>query len=401
MMDVVSPITDEELRLIACDLESDRTERKEALTDRGKVAQAVCASANDLPGHGLPGYVLVGVNDDGQPTGLPITDPLLLNLGGLREDGNILPLPSMTVSKRVLEGIEIALVEVMPSNTPPVRYKGTPWIRIGPRRAVATPEEETRLAERRRAADLPFDARPLLSASISDLDLDLFEWTYLPSALAPEVLAANERSIGHQLAALRFTASDGVPTVAGIITVGNDPTSFVPGAFVQFLRVDGPAITDQVIANHRIARPLPELLHELDELLRINVSTSVDLTSGPVERRQPDYPLVALQQLTRNALMHRTYETSMAPVRITWLSDRVEIQNPGGPFGQVTAENFGEPGVTDYRNPTIAEAMRQLGYVQRFGVGIATARKVLAENGNAEPRFQVEPTYVSVTIRRA
>jgi ATP-dependent DNA helicase RecG len=91
----------------------------------------------------------------------------------------------------------------------------------------------------------------------------------------------------------------------------------------------------------------------------------------------------------------------MAPVRITWLSDRVEIQNPGGPFGQVTAENFGEPGVTDYRNPTIAEAMRQLGYVQRFGVGIATARKVLAENGNAEPRFQVEPTYVSVTIRRA
>jgi ATP-dependent DNA helicase RecG len=142
-------------------------------------------------------------------------------------------------------------------------------------------------------------------------------------------------------------------------------------------------------------------LHELDELLRINVSTSVDLTSGPVERRQPDYPLVALEQLTRNALMHRTYETSMAPVRITWLSDRVEIQNPGGPFGQVTAENFGEPGVTDYRNPTIAEAMRQLGYVQRFGVGIATARKVLAENGNAEPRFQVEPTYVSVTIRRA
>lgn len=68
------------------------------------------------------------------------------------------------------------------------------------------------------------------------------------------------------------------------------------------------------------------------------------------------------------------------------------------PFGQVTIENFGRPGVADYRNPTIAEAMRQLGYVQRFGVGIATARKALAENGNPELEFHVEPTYVSVTV---
>lgn len=399
MIQDVSPITEQELKQIARDLESDRVERKEALSDRDKVAQAVCAFANDLPGHRLPGYVLVGVGDRGRPSGLPITDRLLLNLADLRDDGNILPLPSMTVGKRLLEGSEIALVEVMPSSVPPVRYKGAPWIRVGPRRAIATSEEEARLAERRRSSDLPFDARPLPSASVADLDLDLFQRTYLPSALAPEVLAANERTLDHQLAALRLATPEGVPTVAGMVTVGCDPVSFVPGAFVQFLRFDGPVVTDQVIADHRIARPLPDLLHELDELLRINIRTAVDLTSGPVERRYPDYPLVALQQLTRNALMHRTYETSTAPVRITWLSDRVEIQNPGGPFGQVTVENFGEPGVTDYRNPTIAEAMRQLGYVQRFGVGIAIARKSLSENGNPELRFQVEPTYVSATIR--
>jgi ATP-dependent DNA helicase RecG len=96
--------------------------------------------------------------------------------------------------------------------------------------------------------------------------------------------------------------------------------------------------------------------------------------------------------------MHRTYETSTAPVRITWLSGRVEIQNPGGPFGQVTVENFGRPGITDYRNPTVAEVMRQLGYVQRFGIGIATAQRALSENGNPQARFQVEPTYISVAI---
>jgi len=370
------------------------------MSDRDKVAQAVCAFANDLPGHCAPGYVLVGVNDAGSPSGLPITDQLLLSLADLRDEGNVLPRPSLTVSKRILDDTEIALIEVMPSSVPPVRYKGVPWIRVGPRRAIATPEDEARLAERRRAADLPFDARPLPSASAADLDLDLFERTYLPSALAPEVLAANERTLDHQLAALRFATLQGDPTVAGMVTVGRDPISFVPGAFVQFVRFDGSAVTDQVVADHRISRPLPDLLRELDELLRVHVRTAVDLTADPVERRYPDYPLVALQQLTRNALMHRTYETSTAPVRITWLSDRVEIQNPGGPFGQVTVENFGQPGITDYRNPTIAEAMRQLGYVQRFGVGIALARKALADNGNPDLLFQVEPTYVSATIRR-
>ncbi|MGA9874261.1 MAG: ATP-binding protein [Solirubrobacteraceae bacterium] len=400
-MSVVPPISDDELQRISKDLESDRAERKETPADRDKLAQAVCAFANDLPGHGLPGYLLIGVDDAGKPTALAITDSLLLRLAELRDDGNILPRPSMTVGKRVIDGVEIALVEVMPSSAPPVRYRGRTWIRVGPRRAIATVEEEARLSERRRAADLPFDARPLASASIADLDLDLFERTYLPAALAPEVLAANERSVTHQLAALRLAGSDGVPTVAGMVAIGREPASFVAGAFVQFLRIDGTELTDQVLAAHRIERPLPELLPELDELLRINIRTSVDLTSGPIELRQPDYPLVALQQLTRNALMHRSYETSTAPVRITWLSDRIEIQNPGGPFGQVTVENFGRPGVTDYRNPTIAEVMRQLGYVQRFGVGIVTAHKALAENGNPDLSFEVEATHVAVTVRPA
>ena len=82
------------------------------------------------------------------------------------------------------------------------------------------------------------------------------------------------------------------------------------------------------------------------------------------------------------------------------LSDRIEIHSPGGPFGLVTAENFGRPGLTDYRNPHIAEAMKVLGYVQRFGVGIATAQKELAANGNPRAEFQVEARMVVAVLRR-
>jgi ATP-dependent DNA helicase RecG len=110
--------------------------------------------------------------------------------------------------------------------------------------------------------------------------------------------------------------------------------------------------------------------------------------------------MVALRQLARNAILHRNYEGTNAPVRIYWFSDRIEIHSPGGPYGQVTRQNFGQPGLTDYRNPHLAEAMGNLGYVQKFGVGIALARKALADNGNPPPEFDVPDGYVVAIVRR-
>jgi cellulose biosynthesis protein BcsQ len=83
-----------------------------------------------------------------------------------------------------------------------------------------------------------------------------------------------------------------------------------------------------------------------------------------------------------------------------WFADRVEILNPGGPYGIVTRENFGRPGVTDYRNPLVAESMKVLGYVQRFGAGIAIAaaswngtatRPRVRAGGVVRPRDRQEP----------
>ena len=93
-----------------------------------------------------------------------------------------------------------------------------------------------------------------------------------------------------------------------------------------------------------------------------------------------------------------TYEATNAPIHVYWYDDRIEIMSPGGPYGAVTPETFGQPGVVDYRNPNLAEALRVLGFVQRFGFGIPTARRELEKNGNPPLTFEVGPNRVLMRV---
>jgi ATP-dependent DNA helicase RecG len=396
--------SDQELEALLNETESDLAERKESWKGDAPSSgrEAVCAFANDLPDHRKPGVLFVGACDNGTPSGLAVTDELLRKLSDIKTDGQILPPPSLSVEKRILKGAEIAVVVVQPSDAPPVRYKGRIWVRIGPRRACATAQDERILNEKRRYRDIPFDVQPLPSCRQSALSRTLFEQEYLPNAIAPDVLEANERSYEQRLAACRMIASvdDPTPTVLGLLVLGITPRDWMPGAYIQFLRLAGSQLTDPILDEALIDGTLGQMLRRIDEKIDSHNRSSVDILSSDRETRQTPYPRVAIQQLIRNAIMHRTYEGSNAPVRVNWFEDRIEILNPGGPFGAVTQENFGQPGVTDYRNPNIADAMKVMGFVQRFGIGIQTANSELRKNGNPEVEFQPEPTMVLATVRR-
>ena len=397
-------LSDQELLHLLDDLESDRVERKESFKGDApsKVREAVCAFANDLAGHRLPGIVVIGAKDDGRLCGIEVTDELLRTLSDIRSDGNILPIPTMLVEKREIDGSSLAVITVQPAIAPPVRYKGRTYIRTGPRRDIASAQDERILNERRRALDQPFDLQSVSQATIEDLSRTTFVDEYLPSAFSRDALDANERTYVERLSSCRMVSSiaDPTPTVLGVLVLATRTLDLLPNAYVEFLRLDGIALHDAIVDSARIDGRIGEVISRLDDKMRAHVATAVDVSTADKETRQSDFPMSALQQLIRNAVMHRTYEQTHAPIRVTWFQDRIEILSPGGPFGIVNRDNFGMPGVTDYRNPNLAEAMKVLGYVQRFGVGIATASALLARNGNPPPAFDVQPNYVLVTLRK-
>jgi ATP-dependent DNA helicase RecG len=322
--------TDAELEQLLLDLESDLVERKESFKGDAlqKTREAVCAFANDLPDHRRPGVVFIGVRQDGSSAGIEITDELLLQLADIKTDGNIVPPPTMTVSKRVLSGKTIAVITVEPADAPPARYKGRIHIRIGPRRGVASAQDERILNEKRRHRDIPFDVQPVPSAVVSDLNRRFFEEKYLPSALAPEVINANDRSYEQRLASTKMISGTEAPTptVLGLLVLGIRPRDFLPGAYIQFLRIAGQDLSSPIVDEQAIDGPLGEMLRRTDEKVIAHNRIAVDLKSGPVEVRTQPYPLVALQQLVRNAVLHRIYEATYAPVHLYWFDDRIGVE---------------------------------------------------------------------------
>lgn len=374
-------------------------EFKESANNRDAIAEVVCALANDLACTG-GGDVLIGVTDDGRPVhGIDTSDRALLTLTELRDDGRILDRPSIMVQTARYSGEPVIRIHVEPSSTPPVRFKGIVWVRPGPTTRRANRDDERVLNERRRSMDTPFDSRPVAGSSLDDLDLEVIRATYLPAVVDQEVIEENERPLSQQLASMRLSDSFETPTVLGQLIAGFDPGSYIPGAYVQFVRYQGTDLDAAVSDDQELRSHLIDISIRLEALLRSNLRSRVVPVSELRETHIPDYPIEALRETCMNAIMHRNYETSYAPVRVVWFDDRIEVSNPGGPFGQVRSDNFDR--VNDYRNPSLAAAMKALGYVNRFGRGIGRIRSSLRTNGNPPADFVIDDSSWTVTLRTA
>ena len=379
--------------------ESEGLERK-SFTAREKIAQTIAAFANDLAGRGKPSVIFIGLKDEGGSSGLRATDKMLRDMASLREN-NILPLPVIKLDTLYLKetDTDVIALQVLPSKMPPVRYKGNCYVRIGPAVRRAAEDEERRLADKRRAGDLPEDMREIIDTRIeADLNMTYFKEEYLPRAVSAETLAENNRDIKTQMQSLRICGNEN-PTMAGLLIAGKNPRYWLPGAYIQFVRFDGKELTDPVKDQKEISGRLGEQIKEIEIILKLNITAPLEI-APPKHIKSFDYPFSALSQLVRNAILHRDYK-SHAPVKVYWFLDRVEIQSPGGPYGKLNKENFGQEGLTDYRNPTLAEAFKNLGFVERFDFGLPKARKALKENGNPQLELDANQAVVQAVIRNS
>ena len=392
-------ISKEEVRELLKSTETYRIERTTSTGDMDKFQEAICAFSNDLPNSKKNGYLILGAYDNGTLSGLKVDDDLLKKISAIRSNGNILPLPIMSVERFEYENGDLLVAEVSPSLVPPVRYRGRTFIRIGPRRDIASEAEERILLERRTSYMATFDATPCFGATIKDIDADYIKREYLPQIIDNEVLANDTRDIKEQLAAIHlYDLAHECPTNAAMILFGKDPQYYMHGCYVQYVHFAGKDRGSEIVNERQIKGSLCKMLPQLENFVRDAVVTSRPMPISMLrEKNVLNYPDLALRELLMNACMHRDYQSNM-PIRLYQYEDRIEILNAGGLYGEARPENF--PTVNDYRNPIVAEAMRGLKYVNMFNRGIQRVKNLLQENGNPEPMFNVDKiTAFEVIVR--
>lgn len=392
-------MTQEELyEIIAID-ENYRIELTTSTGNMDKFQEAICAFANDMPGSRKKGYLLIGVRNDGEIGGLKVDDALMKKISGIRSDGNILPLPVMNTEKVETDKGDVLVVEVTPSFDTPIRYRGRMFIRIGPRRDIASAEEERILAERCAASMPTFDTRPCREAKLEDIDVDTIVSEYLPKAIDAEVLADDKRPMKELLASLHlFNMQWDCPTYAALIMFGRNPRYFMPGAFIQYVRFKGSTNGGEILNERRFEGCLYKMLPDLENFIRDGIVTKRPVPVSILREKDVlNYPYKALRELMMNAVMHRDYQSNM-PTRLYQYDHHIEVMNPGGLYGQARPENF--PHVNDYRNSVVAEMMKTLNYVNMFNHGIGDVRELLKANGNPEAVFNVSYlTAFSVVVK--
>ncbi len=375
-------------------------EEHRPLTDPELVEAVVCMA--NRPGT-EPGWILVGVEDDGRVTGARprhesrTTDPV-------RVQALIANRTRPSLACRVflvpVEGKPVLVIEVPPSRVPVSTTEGKYLRRtIGGRgKPECIPyhfhEMQARLASQ---GILDYSALIVPEARWEDLDPLEFErfrrfnresrgqgdqtLLDLPDIELAKALGAVEAN--HEVTAVR---------VLGLLLFGKEEAlrRFIPTHEVAFQVLTG----TRVEVNEFFHWPLLRVMEEILTHFRAR-NREEEVTIGLIRIGVPDYPERAFREGLANALIHRDY-SRLGAVHVQWYEDRIEISNPGGFPEGIRLDNL-LVAPPRPRNPLLADAFKRAGVVERTGRGIDIIFEEQLRNGRPAPSYE-RSTFESVVL---
>jgi len=184
-------------------------------------------------------------------------------------------------------------------------------------------------------------------------------------------------------------------TVAGLLLVGKEDVlrQQLPGHEAIYLHMKSDTEYDKRVDS---ARPLLAILEQFTQALE-PYNCIYTLKLGLFHFEIPDFPEEVLREALLNAFVHRDYSKS-GPVYLRHFSDRLEISNPGGFFGDVNPQNIlgHEPAS---RNRLLAESLQKTRMVERAGMGVKRMFHILLSYGKEPPSYESGPDFVRLILR--
>ena len=358
---------------------------------RDKIADAVAAFAN-----ADGGLLLVGVDDDGTPTGHGYSDQHVDQLFEVPRR-RLAPAVECRTERLTLDCHEILAFDVpMAPEAVMIDGNGFPY-RVGAR-IIREPQET--INQRKQAyRRVGYERRFRPEATVDDLDLPLAE-----SFLKETPLGARSVLETLQRYGLIEPGTDGwrVTNAALLLFAHRPALRWHPRAGLRVFRVAGTGIEygrrRNVTQIGRADPPLASAVHEIRELARHQVRRSERL-SGLHFKDVPEYPDFAWQEALVNAVAHRDYEMQGRETEIWFFEDRLEVSSPGELLPPVTVDTLREgrrAHVT--RNPMLVRVLADAEVMRDEGEGIVRVFREMADSFLRDPEMTSENGLFTITL---
>ena len=358
--------------------EGRRLEFKGELPTNSDLAKTVVAFANDAGGE-----IYIGINDNPRQIiglseeELPRIEEQISNLIYDRCYPIILP----EVSFLTIEDKHLIKVCIYRGSMPPYylkdkgKLKGT-YIRVGSTNKLA---DETIIAElERRRRNISFDSEVVMDKSADELDISGFKLLYKEKTgedLNIQVL--------RKLELVKTEQDKEYPTKALLLfSDDNLRNSMFPNAKVECARFKGTG-TEEFLDQKSIIVHIGLQAEETYNFVLRHINKAANI-EGVYTVSRWEYPVKAIREIIRNAIVHRDYSLTGKDVKVAIYDDMVEITSPGLLPPSIDYSAM-ESRQSDSRNKVIAPVFKRLGIIDQWGNGL----KMVAEEMKSYPEIDL------------
>ncbi|WP_045218349.1 RNA-binding domain-containing protein [Desulfonatronum thioautotrophicum] len=379
----------DELKIIIASGEDSRTEFKSASFHNDSLAKEVAAFAN-MRG----GQVLIGVEDDGRVSGVDQAARQIERVVSICRN-NIVPPVIPDVETVDLSQGRVLVVTVERGEAKPykVRSSNKYYIRAGTSAVEPTQEELVRLLQDGGRFHFEVSATP--GSGIDDLDL-----------LKVRQYCREHRKIDFEdeelpqiCYNLQIVDEEGRLTVAGNLFFGRRIGRFLPQAGLELNAFAGTDAVSLLTDSDTVLDAAPDCIQAGETFVRRNSHIRPMFNAEETRRRDvPDYEPFVVRELLANAFAHRDWSIFGQRIRLNLFSDRLEIFSPGSLPNTLNLTRA-LAGISYYRNPLIAQMLKDYGLVDKLGRGLQKVVRHYATSSLPPPEFDPSNDAFRVVVR--
>jgi ATP-dependent DNA helicase RecG len=359
--------------------EGRKIEFKSTLPSHSDLNKTIVAFANDAGGE-----LYIGINDNPRKV-LGIKENDLISMeeqisSSIHDNCSPIILPEIMFL--TVEGKHILVIKIHKGSNPPYHLKskgiqkGT-YIRVGSSNRLANKDIIEELERRKR--NISFDALPVYAKDLHKVNFHSFKKQY--EEITGEKLT---ETVLKKLNLWYDEQGNKFPTKA-LLLLSDDSlrTQLFPYAKIECARFKG-IIPGNFIDQKTIDAPLSLQAEQAYKFVLRHISQGSEY-EGVYRKDRWEYPIIAIREAIRNAVIHRDYSLTGKDIKIAIFDDKIEITSPGKLLPTVDFDDM-ESGQSDIRNKTLAPVFKKLGIIEQWGNGL----KLIAEEMENYPEIELQ-----------